>query len=154
MNIPKNIKTQSNISDSNSKSGVNVIQLNSNSNLQSRTSKSPEMKNNNENKIKVISGVGANKGINVIPIKNFHAQSDNKNNDKLSPRTSANKVTTGIGNISPRTQQGNKIPQTTKNVHETKIQFDIKNSYKSPSPNRGTNSTSTRYLKKSPEIKK
>lgn len=155
-----NIKTNFTNTTTTTKPNVNVININT-SGLQQRTSKSPELKNsqptnqpdNTGDKIKQKNTSTTGKGLNIIPIKSLH---NNGNvNEKISPKGSGKKINIAnlTGNISPRSGFGNK-PQTTKNANDNRIHFDMKTNYKSPSPNRGTNSTSTKYLKKSPELKK
>jgi hypothetical protein len=125
------------------------------------TSNSPDERT--ENKTKVKTGISTSKGLNIIPLKNLNLNNNNVTNsgdksDRLSPKNLSNSKTVlnNISNLSPRNNIGSniKLPSTTKHSQENKINFEVKTTYKSPSPNRGTNSTTSKYLKKSPEIKK
>ena len=131
----------------NSKQNLNVIQLGKET--KHTTSKSPETKYTLSDKNKIPS-----KGMNIIPVKQFTT------GDKVSPRNITTKTATNFGaSSSPKGVNALKFPQSTQstksNTNETRTQFEIKSSsYKSPSPNKGVNSTSSKFLKKSPEVKK
>jgi hypothetical protein len=123
-----------------SKSNLNIIHINTG--IKHSSSKSPEHNKLDKSK-------QTPKGVNIIPLKSLNKE---LNNDKFSPRGVSSKSPTNIINIS-KTGTGNKIPQSTR-TNDNRFVLETKASYKSPSPNRGTNSTSNKYLKKSPEIKK
>jgi hypothetical protein len=148
MPIPINTTTQitnkSTAMIPNSKQNLNVIQLGKET--KHTTSKSPETKYTLSEKNKIPS-----KGMNIIPVKQFTT------GDKVSPRSITTKTATNFGaSSSPKGVSALKFPQSTKtNANETRTQFEIKSSsYKSPSPNKGVISTSSKFLKKSPEVKK
>lgn len=87
-------------------------------------------------------------------MKNFNKE---LTTEKFSPRNIINTGKSPTNIISSAklgvATSGNKFTQPIK-ANENRFNLETKASYKSPSPNRGTNSASNRYLKKSPEIKK
>jgi hypothetical protein len=95
-------------------------------------------------------------GLNVIPLKGLNIQTDSKTgtiNEKASPRNKMN-LANNINSvtISPKATTLIKLPQTTKNA-ENKIHFDTtKNTHKSPSPSKGTNTITSKFTKKSPDV--
>jgi len=111
------------------------------------------------------------KGLNIIPIKsnlnimtsNYNTNKEDTKLEKLSPKILTTTKLAGLNNnynsnLSPKNgifmQNTKVLTNSVKNMIEMRVTNDIKGSYKSPSPSRGTNTTTTRYLKKSPEIKK
>lgn len=122
------------------KTNVNIIQINTST--KHSNSKSPDYSKNEKPK-------QTPKGVNIIPLKNFNRD---LTSEKFSPRVVTNKSPTNMNNIS-KTSGGSKLPQSSR-PNDNKFGLESKTSYKSPSPNRGTNSVSNKYLKKSPEIKK
>jgi hypothetical protein len=138
----------------------NAINLNS----AGLNTESPESKTLNKDKASNTNsantgtlGKSANKsGLNIIPLKGLNIQSDNKHtgtlNERLSPTNKMN-LTNNITSvtISPKGIPQNKLPLTTKNT-ENKIQFETtKPTFKSPSPNKGSSTVSTKLTKKSPD---
>ncbi len=133
-----------------------------------KTSQLPQVNKNVYNTNKIINS----KGLNIIPIKsnlNMMTSNYNSNNkediklDKLSPKVLNTNKMTGLNsnyntNLSPKNgifmQNSKIVTSTTKMINEMRLTNEIKANYKSPSPSRGTNTTTTRYLKKSPEIRK
>lgn len=93
---------------------------------------------------------------------NSYNKEDNKL-DRLSPKIINVNKPIGLNNnyntnISPK--NGIFVPNqkivttTTRMINEMRLTNEIKTSYKSPSPSRGTNTTTTKYLKRSPDIRK
>jgi hypothetical protein len=111
------------------------------------------------------------KGLNIIPIKsnlnimtsNYNSNKEDNKLEKLSPKILTTTKLAGLNsnynsNVSPKNgifmQNTKVLTNSVKNMNEMRVTNEIKGAYKSPSPSRGTNTTTTRYLKKSPEIKK
>ena len=96
---------------------------------------------------------------------NYNSSNNKDDNklEKLSPKGFTTSKISGLNNnfnsnLSPKngilTQNSKILTSNAKNLNELRLPNDIKTSYKSPSPSRGTNTTTTRYLKKSPDIRK
>jgi hypothetical protein len=155
-----------------SKSNLHVIQIplqKNNQNSPERAGQIPQVNKNTYNTNKIVNS----KGLNIIPIKNNlnmmnsnYNSSNNKDDnklEKLSPKGFTTSKISGLNNnfnsnLSPKngilTQNSKILTSNAKNLNELRLPNDIKTSYKSPSPSRGTNTTTTRYLKKSPDIRK
>lgn len=133
--------------------------ININQNNQEKNLNSPNTKKNINSKTNDKSGNisnGNSKGINIIPLKTLQDSNDKNFQNNVTKNTS-NTNQPNLNNLSPRLNTANissKLASTTKHSNENKIKFDVKFQHKSPSPNRVTNTNSTKYLKKSPEIKK
>jgi hypothetical protein len=167
-----NYATESAAANSNiQKSTLHVIQIpmqKNNQNSPEKNSQIPQVNKNSYNTNKLVN----NKGLNIIPIKsNLNIMTSNYNStsnkddvklEKLSPKIFTGTKLAGLNNyntnLSPKNEilsQNSKVTtSTTKNFNDMRFNNEIKGLYKSPSPSRGTNTTTTRYLKKSPEIKK
>jgi hypothetical protein len=162
--------TNTNINQS--KSNLHVIQIplqKTNQTSPERTGQIPQVNKNTYNTNKIVNS----KGLNIIPIKsnlnmitsNYNSNNNKEDNklEKLSPKVFTTTKMAALNsnynsNVSPKNgvfmQNSKVIASNTKILNEVRLPNDIKTSYKSPSPSRGTNTTTTRYLKKSPDIRK
>ena len=155
-----------------SKSILHVIQIpiqKNNLNSPERAGQNSQINKNTYNTNKIVNS----KGLNIIPIKsnlnminnnyNTNLNKDDNKLEKLSPKLFTTSKISCLNNnfnsnLSPKngivTQNSKIVTSNTKNLNELRLPNDVKASYKSPSPSRGTNTTTTRYLKKSPDIRK
>ena len=162
--------TESTTTSINSKSNMHVIQIpiqKTNTTSPEKNTQLPQVSKTNLATNKIVNS----KGLNIIPIKNnlnmmtsnYNSNKDDNKLERLSPKILTTTKLAGLNsnynsNLSPKngifTQNTKVLTTSTKNMNEMRVTNEIKGSYKSPSPSRGTNTTTTKYLKKSPELKK
>lgn len=162
LNTTSNItETKQDLNQQNTtKSNINIISISAA--VKKHSSKSPETKDTVtlSKPSGSIKPSNSNKGVNLIPLKNFTASNNAFNSDKALQKTQTIKAPlqtttqTSPRNIINGVNQPLKAPMTARLINDVRIQLENKHSFKSPSPNRVMNTATSKYLKKSPDIAK